>query len=82
MSNVVRYSDGQAVLLGDIVDVGHGNGPKVRVVVIIPTGLAVSGFVSSEWSYLNEGVLLQDQTLFGLLHISELTDEHVLVSRA
>jgi hypothetical protein len=54
----------------------------MRVVVIIPSQQAASGFDSSEWAYLKQGVVLQDQALFGLLHLQELNDEHVLVQRA
>jgi len=78
----VRYSSGELVELGDIVDVGGGSGPWCRVVVIIPTGAAASGFVASEWSYLKHGVMLQDTKTFGLLHLDALATEHVLVQRA
>lgn len=78
----VRYANGDEVKLGDIVDVGHGNGPQMRVVVIIPTGQAAEGFDASQWTYLKHGVVLQDTKIFGLLHLNELDDEQLLVQRA
>jgi hypothetical protein len=78
----MKYTTGEPVLLGDIVDVNEGNGPQCRVVVIIPSGEAESGFVASEWSYLKHGVMLQDTKVLGLLHLDELSPEHILVRRA
>lgn len=69
-----RLADAQRVL--------KANGPQMRVVVIIPTGEAAAGFNASEWAYLNSGVVLQDTKMFGLLHLSELDQEQVLVGRA
>jgi hypothetical protein len=77
----MHYATGEQVRLGDIVDLAGGNGPRCRVVVIIPTGEAASGFVAAEWSYLKRGVMLQDTEVFGLLHLDALTPEHVLVQR-
>ena len=80
--SVPKYASGAKVELGDVVDVGAGNGPRMRVVVVIPTRQAAAGFNAAEWSYLEHGVVLQDEKVFGLLHLSELGDEHVLVQRA
>ena len=80
--NLLRYQDGQDVRLGDIVDVGGGNGPWCCVVVIIPTGDAAHGFNASDWAYLEHGVVLQDQKVFGLLHVEDLDDEYQLKQRA
>lgn len=77
-----KYSSGAEVRLGDVVDIGAGNGPRMRVVVVIPTQEAASGFNVAEWSYLGKGVMLQDQTTFGLLHLGEMVDEQLLVERA
>lgn len=55
--NSLHYQDGQVVSLGDIVNVGGGNGPLCRVVVIIPTGEAVQGFNASDWAYLERDVV-------------------------
>lgn len=79
MSQRPVYATGEPVRLGDVVDVGGGNGPCLRVVVVIPTLEAAEGFDSEEWSYLKQGVLLQDTKVFGLLHLEELGEECVRV---
>jgi hypothetical protein len=50
--------------------------------LLIPSQKAAPGFDAAEWAYLEYGVVLQDQTLLGLLHREEFDDEHVLVQRA
>ena len=77
----IYYTSGDEVRIGDIVDVGGGSGPRMRVVVIIPSGEAAQGFKAEEWAYLKSGAMLQDVKLFGLLHLDRLEDEHVLVQR-
>jgi len=77
-----KYASGAEVRVGDVVDVGAGSGPLMRVVVVIPSQQAAAGFSAAEWSYLAQGVVLQDQKLFGLLHLLELNNEHLLVQRA
>jgi len=77
----VHYANGDEVKIGDIVDVGHGNGPRMRVVVIIPAGEAAEGFSAAEWAHLKHGIVLQDTKVFGLLHLDELDDEQVLIQR-
>jgi hypothetical protein len=76
------YFSGDEVRLDDVVDLGGGNGPKGRVVVIIPTGEAVDGFNGSDWAYLNAGVMFEEKTMFGLLHVEKLDAEFILVARA
>lgn len=78
----ICYHSGEDVRLGDVVDVGHGHGPRARVVIIIPTGQALEGFSAREWAYLGRGVVLQDEKVFGLVHLPELDHEHLLVHRA
>ena len=78
----VRYASGDEVRIGDIVDVGKGNGPRMRVVVIIPSNEAAEGFDAAEWAYLKRGIVLQDTKIFGLLHLDEFDHEHILVQRA
>jgi len=75
MSELPAYASGEPVHLGDVVDVGAGSGPQMRVVVIIPTSEAVEGFDAGEWKYLERGVLLQDTKVFGLLHLEELNEK-------
>lgn len=76
------YSSGEGAYVGDLVDVGRGNGPLLRVVVVIPTQEAVAGFDASEWAYLENGVVLQDLKLLGLLHLATLDEDQILVRRA
>ena len=78
----LRYDSGDEVRIGDIVDVGGGSGPTMRVVVIIPSAEAAEGFDSVAWAYLGKGIMLQDTKVFGLLHLDELGHEHLLVQRA
>ena len=75
------YRSGDDVRLGDVVDVGGGNGPRMRVVVIISAGQAAEGFSASEWAYLKDGIILQDTKVFGLLHVEDLSKDYVLVQR-
>ena len=77
----LRYASGDDVQLGDIVDVGEGQGPQMEVVVIIPSLEAVEGFDSAAWSYLKNGIVLRDTKIFGLLHLEELDHEQILVRR-
>ncbi len=82
MKPQVLYASGDEVRIGDVVDVGAGNGPKMQVVVIIPTNEAAEGFTVADWAYLEKGIILQDTTHFGLLHLDELDQEQVLVQRS
>jgi len=77
----ICYASGDEVRIGDIADVGGGHGPRMRVVVIIPSGEAAPGFNASEWAYLKQGVVLQDVKVFGLLYLEEFDEEQVLVQR-
>jgi hypothetical protein len=77
----MHYYDGEEVQFGDIVDVGAGNGPEMRVVVIVPDQ-AAEGFDAEHWRYLGAGVLLQDTAAFGLAWLDNLDHEYVFVRRA
>jgi hypothetical protein len=77
----LRYASGDEVRVGDIVDIGGGSGPTMRVVVIISPAEAADGFDAAEWAYLGKGVVLQDSKVFGLLHLEELDQEHLLIQR-
>jgi hypothetical protein len=79
----LRYPAGEEVKLGDIVDVGAGHGPRLRVVVIPKMGLAAEGFDAREWQSLGDGILLQDVKTGGLVELSEFDPyEDSLVERA
>jgi len=54
----MNYICGEEVKLSDIVDIGHGQGLDVCVVVLIATGEASVGFIASEWAYLKRGAIL------------------------
>ena len=79
----LQYGNGEEVRLGDIVDIGHGNGPTLRVAVIPQLGLAAPGFDVHDWPTLADGVLLQDVKTGGLVSYSEFySDEPILIKRA
>jgi hypothetical protein len=80
--NHICYHDGQQVRIDNVVDVGGGNGPLCHVVVIIPSGEAAPGFEAQDWAYLERGVMLQEEKVFGVLHLETLSCEHTLVRRA
>lgn len=76
------YISGEEVRLDDLIDLGGGNGPRGRVVVIIQIREAVDGFHASEWAHLKAGVVFEEKTMFGLLHAEKLDGEFILVGRA
>ena len=76
-----RYKSGEEIRLGDIVDIGQGNGPQGVVVVVIPSGPAAKGFTAEDWSYLESGFMLQAEGM-GLVHYSQPDDELIFVRRA
>lgn len=78
----LRYANGEDVRLGDIIDVGEGNGPKVRVVIISYLRQAAEGFDLRDWPTL-DGILAQDLKSGGLVELSEIDpNEDSLVQRA
>jgi hypothetical protein len=79
----MQYANGEEVRLGDIIDVGEGNGPRVRVVAIPRLSQAAEGFDVREWVTLGDGILAQDVKTGGLVALSEINPyEHLLVQRA
>jgi hypothetical protein len=80
--NILRYPNGEDVRLGDIIDIGEGNGPRVRVVIIKYLGQAAEGFDICDWPTL-DGILCQEVKSGGLLELSEIDpNEDSLVQRA
>ena len=77
----MHYHSGAKVELGDIVAVGGADGPQTRVVVIVPDR-AAEGFDVDGWAHLGPGILLQDTSVFGLVWVSQLDHEYILVRRA
>ena len=65
----MRYSDGQDAKIGDIVEIGDDLAG--RVVMLVRERVAVEGFVADEWSYLNDGVLVETKTA-GLIHYPDI----------
>ena len=79
----MQYANGEEVRLGDIIDVGEGNGPRLRVVVIPKLSQAAEGFDLREWATLGGGILGQDVKTGGLVVLSEIdSNEDLLVQRA
>ena len=76
-----RYKSGEEIQLGDVVDIGQGNGPQGVVVVVIPSGPVAKGFTAEDWSYLKSGLMLQADGM-GLVHYAQPNDELILVHRA
>lgn len=69
--------------LGDIIDVGEGNGPRVRVVVIPSLAQALEGFDVGDWASVGDGIVAQDVQTGGLIELSEIDpNEDSLVQRA
>ena len=79
----MQYANGEDVRLGDIIDLGEGNGPRVRVIVIPKLGQAAEGFDVREWATLGYGILTQDVNTGGLVKLLEIDPhEYLLVRRA
>jgi hypothetical protein len=80
-----RYWSGEEVRLGDLVDIGEGNGPILRVVVIPQLGLAAAGFDVQDWKSSDTAVVFQDVKAGGLVALSHsdfLPGEPELIKRA
>jgi hypothetical protein len=74
----MKYSTGEEMQLGDIVQVG-GNDTGA-VVGIIEAGEFSKGYLAEEWAYLNKGALVLTQGA-GLIHYPEPDDEIKLIER-
>ena len=74
----MNYADGRPVRVGDIVDLG--NAMTGVVVAVIDDGAFSPGFPSSEWGYLEEGVLLESKSI-GVLHITYASQGFELIAR-
>ena len=78
--NKLCYTTGEEVVIGDIVNIGSGN--VMQVVVVISQEIALAGFNAHDWSYLINGVILQDQKTGLLFHIDKIDEELALIKRA
>jgi hypothetical protein len=74
----MKYSNGEEIKLGDIVQV-NGNDPGV-VVGVIDTGEFSKGYPAEDWAYLNKGTLILTQGA-GLIHYPEPDSEIKLIER-
>jgi hypothetical protein len=74
----VKYRDGRVVHVGDRVLLGGG--ASGVVVCSIDTGEYTDLFPESEWSYLQNGVLIESPEL-GLLHYPGIEDGPELVDQ-
>jgi hypothetical protein len=75
----MKYMDGNEVLLGDMV--GLGNDMSGVVVAVIDVGAYSPGYSQDEWSYLQQGALLEAEG-FGLLHCPTSEHDFALINRA
>ncbi|PAU59024.1 hypothetical protein BZL41_17070 [Pseudomonas sp. PIC25] len=74
----MKYSTGEEIKLGDIVQVG---GNDIGAVVgIIETGEFSKDYPAEDWAYLNTGTLILTQEA-GLIHYPEPDDEIKLIER-
>ncbi len=69
-------------MVGDLVDLGFGQGPKAKVLVVVGgTNVGASpGYSVSEWEYLGPGILVEADGM-GLVYENDPDDETVLISR-
>lgn len=61
----LRYHDGQAVRLGD--QIRWGDSGTGAVVVMIAEQTALTGYIATEWAYLQEGCMIEVPAA-GLFH--------------
>lgn len=80
--SAAKYASGAAAMVGDVVALDGGAGPRGRVVVVVggTHAGAAEGFRLSAWTYLGGGVLIEYNEL-GLVHEDPPGDETVLLSR-
>ena len=74
----MRYSDGQAVRVGDKVKLGQDTGGVV--VCSLDRDEFADGYLKSEWEHLKRGVLINFPQ-FGLIHYEELEPDVELIER-
>ena len=69
-------------MVGDIVDLGYGEGPRGRVLMVVggPNAGSVSEHRVADWEYLGPGILVQSESK-GLVYEESPDDETILVQR-
>ena len=66
---MIYYASGDEIRAGDQLGPGmQWSGQVSRVVVVIPTAEAVEGYVGSDWTYLETGVMIWDGESKGTLN--------------
>lgn len=74
----MHYSDGTLIQVGDVVKMGGSSG---IVVCNFESNICISPYNISEWSYLEQGILVDFQ-LFGIIHMEAIEIDLEFVSRA
>ena len=78
-----NYASGESPIVGDLVDLGYGNGPRGHVLVVVggPHAGSVADQKISDWEYLGPGILVQSEAMGGLVYEDSPDDETILISR-
>jgi hypothetical protein len=78
-----NYASGEAPMVGDLVDLGYGNGPRGNVLVVVggPNAGSVPNQRVSDWESLGPGILVQSELMGGLVYEDSPDDETILISR-
>ena len=76
------YASGELPMVGDAVDLGYGQGPEARVLVVVggPNAGASANHKLSDWEDLGPGILVDAEGM-GLVYEEDPDDEVVLVAR-
>ncbi|NJL28923.1 MAG: hypothetical protein HC897_14060 [Thermoanaerobaculia bacterium] len=75
----MKYSNGEDVVVGDVVSVSDW--AVGTVVCCLDTGISIPGFPFDEWAYLEHGAIIDSPEL-GLLHHPEEYAVFKLLRRA
>jgi hypothetical protein len=75
----MRYADGQAVRLGDVVEMGADRNGVI--VCVIETDDYSARYPREKWNYLHKGAMAEFRT-YGLVHIVKADADLKLVRRA
>ena len=75
----MKYLDGQAVMLGDKVDLGGGMSGVV--VAVIDEDQFATGYAKADWGVLIRGALVNSGEA-GLVHYEEASEDFLLVERS
>ena len=82
---MIYYASGDEIRAGDQLGPGmQWSGQVSRVVVVIPTAEAAEGYVGSDWTYLETGVMVEHINASGahLVHYPAIDEDFELLCRA